>query len=282
MKLKGWSLGLTIIGLVVVVFALVWLLAIFPAMAKLPADYNKLVKFEGTFMVLNAETQTMDEIPVLVEREQLATDVQENVLIISETVTCTHALAGMELPQFGAFGELGVDRSTRAFVSGYGDMERSGQFCFPSDLEKESYDIWISSAGRPLEAAFIGEEEFQGLNVFAFEISEQDLDIGAQEGTGIPQVIDIAIDLKVEPVSGATVYTVSNSTYSMVPAPDTKIPYYISSISFTQETIDEMVDLAESSRSLILWTTLYGFWIAIGVGAALVVTGVVIAIRSKE
>jgi hypothetical protein len=289
MRMKGWSLGLSITGLVVVVFAIVWLLAIFPAMAKLPADYHKVVNFDGDYYVLNADTQTMDEIPVCVEREQLATDVQGNALLIDETVTCTHALAGMELPQFGAFGKLAVDRSTRAFVSGqgdsvasYSDMERSGQFCFPSDLKKESYDLWVSSAGRPLEAAFTGEEEFNGLKVFDFEVSEQGLDIGAQEGTGIPRVMDIVIDLKVEPVSGATVYTESNSTYSMVPAPDMKIPYYISSIAFTQETIDELTDTAASSRSLILWTSFYGFWIAIAVGAALLVTGIVMAVRSKE
>lgn len=283
MRLKGWSLGLTTFGLVLVVFALVWLLAIFPAMVKLPEDHHRVINFEGTYYVLNPDTQTLDEIPVCVVREQLATDVQGNVLIINETVCCTHALADMELPQFGAFGELGVDRSTRAFVSGYGDgMPRSGQFCFPSDLEKESYSMWILSAGRPLEAEFTGEEEFHGLNVFTFAISEQDLDIGAQEGTGIPQVLDIAIDLKVEPVTGTTVYTASNSTYSMVPAPDMKIPYYISSIAFTDETIAELADDAQSNRSLILWLSFYGFWIIIAVGAALVATGVVTSIRRQE
>ncbi len=282
MRLKGWSLGLTITGLVLVVLALVWLLAIFPAMVKLPSDYNRVVNFDGTYYVLNAETQTMDEIPVCVERNQLATDLQGNVLIISETVTCTHAQAGIELPQFGAYGDLGVDRSTRAFVSGCGDMERSGQFCFPADVQKESYQMWVSSAGRPLEAAFTGEEEFEGVKVYTFEISEQDLDIGTQEGTGIPQVMDITVSLKVEPLSGTTVYTESNSTYSMVLGPDTKLPYYISSIVFTQETIDELVDSGVSARSLILWLSVYAFWAAIVAGAILVATGVMIAIRSKK
>jgi len=283
MRLKGWSLGLTTIGLVLVVFALVWLLAIFPGMVKLPEDHHRVINFEGTYLVLNPDTQTLDEIPVCVEREQLATDVQGNVLMMTETVCCTHALADMELPQFGAIGEMSVDRSTRAFVSDQADgMPRSGQFCFPSDLENESYSMWILNAGRPLEAAFIGEEEFHGLNVFTFAISEQDLAIGTQEGTGFPQVLDIAIDLKVEPVTGTTVYTSSNSTYSFVPAPETKVPYYISSIAFTEETITELVDDAASNRSLVLWLSFYGFWIVIVVGAALVVTGVLTATRKQE
>jgi hypothetical protein len=281
MKLKGWSLGLTAFGLALVIFALVWLLAIFPAMAKLPADYNKVVDFEGVYYVLNSETMTMDEIPVCVERTQLATDVQGNVLIISETVGCTHALAGIELEQFEDYGELGVDRSTRAFVSGCGDAERSGQFCFPADTQKTSYSMWVSSAGRPLEASCTGEEEYHGLNVLTFTICDQDLDIGVQQGTGFPQVMDIVVNLKVEPVSGATVYTESNSTYSFVPAPDTKIPYYISSIAFTDNTIDELVDYAASGRSLILWASVYGFWAAIVAGVVLMVVGVSLAFRKK-
>jgi len=284
MKLKGWSLGLTIVGLVLVVFSLAWLLAIFPAMAKLPENYSKAIVFEGTYTVMNPDTQMMEEIPVCVNREQLATDVQDNVLIISETVICTHALvAGMELPQFGQVGSLSVERSTREYVPDQDDgMPRAGQFCFPSDVKQESYNMWISSAGRPLEAEFIGEEDFHDLKVCAFMIGEQDLDIGTQEGTGLPQVLDIVISLKVEPVSGTTVYTESNSIYSIVPAPDMKVPYYISSISFTDDTIADLVDTAVSARSMILWASVYGFWIAIAVGVVLIVSGVVMAIRTKE
>ncbi len=274
-----WSL--TIVGVVIVVFALVWLLAIFPAMNKLPEDHHRVVNFDGTYQVMNPDTQAMDSIPVCVQRVQDATDVQDNVLIINQTVTCTHAQAGMELPQFGLAEVLGVDRSNREYVSGYGDMERSGQFCFPSDAQEESYSVWIPSAGRPLEAEFKGEEEFHGLKVFNFQISEQNLDIGTQEGTGLPQVMDIVTTMTIEPVSGTTVDTTSDTTYS-IDMQGMKIPYYISSISFTEDTIDELVDTAKDARSMILWATVYGFWIAIGVGAALIVTGVVMFARTTR
>lgn len=68
MRFRGWGLGLTISGLVLVVFALVWLLAIFPTMAKLPADYHKVVNLEGTYQVMNPGTGALDEIPVNVQR----------------------------------------------------------------------------------------------------------------------------------------------------------------------------------------------------------------------
>jgi len=282
MRFKGWGLGLTITGVVLVVLAVVWLFAIFPGMVKLPADYNKDVNFEGTYLVLNPDTYTMDELPVNVQRLQLATGVEGNVLIISETVTCTHALAGMELAQFGQVNSLSVDRSTREYVTDQDDgIPRSGQFCFPSDLQQQSYSMWISSAGRPLDAEFIGEQEFEGLNVFVFQVSEQGLSIGTQEGTGLPQVLDITVNLMVEPLSGTTVYTMSSSTYSVVLPDETESPYYISNIVFTQDTIDDLVGTANDARTLILWLSFYGFWIVIGVGAALVIAGVVMAARAR-
>ncbi|GAJ15708.1 unnamed protein product, partial [marine sediment metagenome] len=227
------------------------------------------------------ETQSLDEIPVNVVREQQATGVQDNVLIINQTITTAHALAGMELPQFGLAEVLGVDRSTRAYVTSYGDMERSGQFCFPEKVEKEAYSVWMPTAGRPLEADFIGEEDFEGLRVFAFEISEQDLDIGTQQGTGLPQVLDIVVGMKVEPVSGTTVDTESVNTINIVPAPGMKMPVYVSSLRFTDDTITDLVDTARSARSMLLWAKVYGFWLVIGVGIVLTLVGVLGAIRTR-
>jgi len=260
---------------------MVWLLAIFPAMAKLPADLDKATDFEGTYTVMNSETQAMDEIPVNVERYQLATDVQGNVLIIEETVTSTHALAGVELAQFGSTSVLGVERSTRVHVSGYGDMDRTGQFTFPAGAKKESYPFWISTAGRAPDAEFIGEQDFHGLRVFEFEINAQDLDIGTQAGTGLPQVLDISTVIKVEPVSGVPVDTESYTVINIVPAPDMKVPVCISDLRFTDDTIADYVDYATSSRNMILWATVYGFWAVVGLGGALILAGGAIAIRTR-
>jgi len=51
-------------------------------------------------------------------------------------------------------------------------------------------------------------------------------------------------------------------------------------LSFTDDTIAEMVDTASSGRNMILWATVYGFWIAIGLGAALTLGGVIMAARA--
>ncbi len=277
---KTWNTVLISLGLVLVILSLVWLYAIFPPLVKLPADHHKVINFEGTYEVMNPETQSLDEIPVNVVREQQATEVQDNVLIIDQVITTTHALAGMVLPQFGLTEELGVDRSTRQYVAGYGDMDRSGQFSFPEKVKGESYFMWMPTAGRPLEANFTGEEDFEGLTVFVFQISEQDLDIGTQQGTGLPQVLDIVVALKVEPVSGVTVHTESVNAINIVPA-GTKMPVYVSSLRFTDDTITDLVDTAGSARSMLLWARVYGFWLGIGVGIVLTLVGMLGAIRTR-
>jgi hypothetical protein len=187
----------------------------------------------------------------------------------------------MELAQFGLTEILGVDRSTRQYVSGYGDMDRSGQFSFPGGLEKRDYSLWSPSARRPLEAKFTGEEDFQGLKVFTFKIGELDLDMGTQSGTNLPQVMDAIVRLKVEPISGVTVDTESLTLMKIIPMPGLKTPFYISSLSFTNDTIADFIDTAGSARSMILWATVYGFWSGIGVGIVLTLVGGLGAIRTK-
>lgn len=280
MRLKGWSLGLTTFGLALVVFALVWLLAIFPAMAKLPADYEQEYTFDGSIMQLNSETMSLDEIPTDIVRLLTATGTEDDVLLLQQDINIYHAQAGILLTSTSEV--YGLDRTTRENVAGYGDMDRSGQFTFPAGVEQETYSFWSSSAMTTLPANFVSEETFQGITVYNFKIDSSDLPAGTMEGTGASQTMDVLTEIKVEPVSGVPVYTTTTTTVKAQLMAGDPTPIYVNSMTFTSETIDEMVDLANSSRSLILWLSFYGFWIAIGVGAALVVTGVVLAIRNKE
>ena len=280
MKLKGWSLGLTIVGLVLVVFSLVWLLAIFPAMAKMPTDYEREYTFEGFIKQLNSETMSLDEIPTNVVRLLTATGTQDDVLLLKQEVNFYHAQAGILLTSSSEV--YGLDRTTRENVSGYGDMDRSGQFTFPAGVEQKAYTFWSSSAMTTLPANFVSEETFQGITVYNFKIDSENLDAGTMEGTGLLQTMDVLTEIKVEPVSGVPVYTASTTTVKAPLLPGDPIPIYVNYFAFTSETTDGMVDTATSARSMILWATVYGFWIVIGVGAALIVVGVVMAIRTKE
>jgi len=279
MRFKGLSLGLTITGLVLVIFALVFLLAIFPAMSKMPADYEQEYAFEGFIMQLNSETMSLDEIPTDVARILTATGVEDNVLLLQQDINTYHAQAGILLSS--TTDVYGIDRTTRENVPGYGNMDRTGSFTFPAGTEQTTYAFWSSSTMTALPANFISEETYHGLKVYNFKIDVCDLPAGTMEGTGAPLTMDVLTEIKAEPVSGVPVYTSTTTTLKAQLMPGDPTPIYVNSMAYASETIDEMVDLAQSSRSLILWVSVYGFWIVIAVGAALVITGVVLAFRKK-
>ena len=279
---KGWSLGLTIFGLILVAFALIWLFAIFPIMAKMPADYENEYMFEGFIKQFDQETMSLVETPTSVERLLEATDTQDNVVLIKQDINFYHAEFGVLLEDVCTSELLGVDRSTRENVPDCKDADivRSGQFTFPAGVKKENYDFWSSSTMCALPAQYIGEEQFEGLTVYNFRIEAQDVNYGTDEATGLPRTMDLLTEIKVEPTSGVPVDTTTTTTIKMNMGQG-PMPVYINSMSFTDDTIAEMVDTASSGRNMILWATVYGFWIALGLGAALTLGGVIMAARTQ-
>ena len=273
--------GLISIGLVIIVLAVVFLYAIFPGMAKLPADYEQEYLFEGSISQLNPATFQLDEAPTSITRLLTADRIEgDDVLILKQDITITHAQAGIVLSATSE--EYGLDRTTRANVSGHGDINRSGQFTFPADVEQSSYSFWSSSAGKTLTASFVSEETFKGLTVYNFKIDTKDIPYGSHALLG-PQTMDVLTLIKVEPVSGVPVDTTTTTTVKAANPfnPAEKMPIYINTMSFTSATVDEMVDLAESTSNLILWASVYGFWILIGIGGVLLLIGIVNTVRSR-
>jgi len=248
-------------------------------MAKLPADYENEYMFEGFIKQFDQETMSLVETPTSIERLLEATDTQDNVVLIKQDINFYHAEFGVLLEGVCTSELLGVDRSTRENVSGYGDMDRSGQFTFPAGVEKESYNFWSSSTMSALPAQYIGEEQFEGLTVYNFRIEVQDVNYGTDEATGLPRTMDLLTEIKVEPISGVPVYTTTTTTVKMNMGQG-PMPVYINSMSFTDDTVAEMVDTASSARNMILLASVYGFWIVIGLGAALTLGGVIMAARA--
>ena len=274
-----WMLGL---GLFVIAADLIWLFLIFPMLTKMPGDYSETYNFEGSVKVLaNPATMSVNTIPTSVTRVLTAQDVTgEDILLLKQDVNFFVAVAGTPLAALGininSSEVYGLDRTTRANVSGYGDMDRSGQFTFPADVQQQTYSFWSSSAKSTLPATFVGEETFQGLKVYKFKIDAKDLPAGIMSGTGLPQTMNVLTEIKVEPLSGIPVYTSSTTTLKTAVLP---VPIFVNQMSFTTETTDEMVALAKSSQNLILWTSVYGFWALLAVGGILTVFGA-IKIRS--
>jgi hypothetical protein len=267
-------------GVAVIALALVWLYLIFPGMAKLPADYEKVYHFEGTVQVLaNPATGALATIPTKMDRTLKATDVNDaDALILSQVIKFTLAANGAPLsaanPALAALDSTesyALDRTTRANVAG-GDKSRSGQFTFPADVRQETYQFWSATTGTSLPATFVGEETIQDVKVFVFKIDSKG-NAYPNASNGAPQTVDIATTIKVEPVSGTPVFTTTKTTVIMKASATLSLPVLINESTFTSATVDENVIEAKANSNKILWASVYGFWAVFGLGAILVIVG---------
>ncbi len=197
LRWSGWSSSLTILGLVLIALALIFLLVIFPGMIKMPADYEQEYVFEGSVQVYVAELGALVPIQTQMTRELTATGVtDDDVLLLRQDITFFEATSGAPLTAINpALASLntsevyGLDRTERTNVSGEGDMNRSGQFTFPADVQQETYQYWSSSTRTTLPATFEGEETYQDLNVYVFEINSDGNAYLPDEDTGLPSVV---------------------------------------------------------------------------------------------
>lgn len=268
------SKRLIIFGLLLMAIALIWSFMVFPFLIKIPSDYNITYEFKGVNHVLNPQSLVMEETSVSMERVQTATGTDGNVVLIKQDIIYRDASSGVELP-FGSTEVFGVDRSSREHVEDYGDRDREGQFSFPLDTKRKTYPFWVSSAGQALDAEFISKEVYEDLLVYNYKVSKQRIPIGVNPASGLMQEIDVIYDIKVEPISGIPVFVSTTSTVKMVQSSNVKTPSFISSIRYTDATTEQMLKKAKDVSNFVLWSKTYGFWLAIGVGGALFLLGLI-------
>jgi len=282
--LKKWYLlAPAIAGIILVVLGVLWMTVIYPALAKMPADYEREIYFDGNFNVFDLATQQLQEIPIVMVRDHEAFGVEGNALLIKEVVTFTNTQDGTDLSErFGSEEDLAVDRSTRQHVPGLGDMDREGGFGFPSWVSKEQiYPVWNPKAAAALDAYFVAEEEFRGLKALVFQIDEYDIVAPPTEQMPVEGTMDTTITFRVEPVTGITI---TNDSLTIVRVPMIgEDPVFIGTTSFAEQSIAELVDLAVSIRTKLLWFHTYLPWLLIGLGLiALVAVAIVVAITARQ
>ncbi|PPD58769.1 porin PorA family protein [Dehalogenimonas etheniformans] len=278
--------ALVALGVLVIAFAMVWLYLIFPGMAKLPADYSVTYHFEGQVQVFNQTAGTLVPIATKMDRILKGTEINaDDALVLKQDITFFLAANGAPLSSAPGASTLAaldshetyaIDRTTRVNLAG-GDKTRSGQFTFPLDVQKETYQYWVATTNSTLPATFVGEETVDGLKVYVFNIDSK----GNTSPTSATQRIDVAATIKVEPVSGTPVDSKLTTTVNQLLANGSSMAVLINESHFTQATIDEMVTEGKANMNKIMWASVYGFWGAIALGAVLVILGLVLKSKPK-
>ena len=174
---KGFIVSLVV--LVLVILGVLWITIIFPAVDKVPTDYDRAYYFEGTFSVMNPATQSMDSFPVEQTLAQEAVGTEDGALLIHEVRTVVNSATGTDISAiYGDESTLAINRSTLEFVQEIDERGRWGQWGPPRPIGKDdSYDLWHPGAGQPLTANYVRSEDFRDLGVLVFEIDEEDIDL---------------------------------------------------------------------------------------------------------
>lgn len=273
----------SLVGLVLVILGVLWITIIFPAIDKVPTDYDRAYYFEGTFSVMNPATQSMDSFPVEQTLAQEAVGTEDGALLIHEVRTVVNSATGTDISaRYGDESTIAINRSTLEFVQEIDERGRWGQWGPPRPIGKDdSYDLWHPGAGQPLTANYVRSEDFRDLGVLVFEIDEEDIDIGLEPQSGLPLSISTTITQWVEPSSGTVVYNESITTTSIA-AMGMKVPIQISILRYAEETTVDLMDTGRSAHTMLFWFRTVIPWLLIGLGAVMVLIDMLFLGRRRE
>ena len=91
--------------------------------------------------------------------------------------------------------------------------------------------------------------------------------------TGLPLVVDALITTWNEPKSGSTVNAIDTDAVSAIDPAGNKYPRFQADLSYTEETVNTLIEDARSNRTKIVWFGSYMPWMSMGLGIFLVVGG---------
>lgn len=276
------ALFISVVGLILVIVGILWATVIFPSLDKMPADYSKTYYFDGSFTVLNPQTQQQETFPVKQELVREAVETFDGYIRIHEARTVTNGTTGTVLPQYGEDTVITIDRRTLEYIPALDEKGRTGYSGPPRPCtEDTTFDLWNSGAQRPLTARYSFPDNVQGLDVLVFEISESNLSLGKHPQTGADLYYSTVIRLWIEPSTGTVVKQTSSTTTSMSMMGMT-IPVHVSKLGYSEATIDDMVSLGKSARSQMMWFKDILPWLLIGVGVVLVLGAVALVGRGQK
>ena len=79
----------SIVGLLLVILGVVWITAIFPAIDKVPLDYEQTYVFLGNLTTVDPDAQSTDSFPIKLTLDQEAIGTEDGALLALDTETGT-------------------------------------------------------------------------------------------------------------------------------------------------------------------------------------------------
>jgi hypothetical protein len=174
-----------------------------------------------------------------------------------------------------------VDRKTLEIVTNIDEQHRSGYWGPPKGLGKEdTFDLWNPGAHRALKATYVKDDTFRGLKVVIFQIDAKDISLGNDPQSQLPMLMDTVINLTIEPKTGVVADEDALTTTSLSMGGQ-KVPVLITYVRYAERTIVDLVDTANDARGKLFLVETVIPWVLGGVGAILVLIGLMLMSRKK-
>lgn len=292
------GLVLGVLGVCLAIFGIIWMTVVWPNLSKLPGNLEQQVNIKGTVKLYDAAAGGPVAFDVIGARKYAAVSVSDDVVWLQEDIWFN--IAGTDPPQeiaaIRAKYLMAIDRVTRQHVEGRGDGIAGGHFSHPFDVEKDkAYPWWNEGTPVLLDNVYVSEMDFQGLHVYVVEMSTPEGGVATPASFDTPAMtIEQKVTMYVEPVTGSGVYMEGlTKRTGMIPVPDPDFPatapmtyqevtFYEDSLTFTQETIDDLVDIAAKAKTQIKLARDLVPWLSIGVGIVLVLVGLFLMRPSRS
>jgi len=297
------GVALCVLGVLLAIFGIVLITVLWPSLARIPADLDQETIQQGPVTLYDGQHDAYVTYNVTSSRHYVAVKASKEIVYLNETITFTDTATGQEMPSVRANYHLGIDRVTRENVERRGDGIGGGHYSFPFNVSKnEIYPFWNEGNPENIYCKYVDETDLEGLHVYIFEMSTPAKGLATPAGFLPPDLqiyppamrIDQKIRMYVEPVSGVTVYFESTTMRSgQIPMPDPLYPatgpmtfkdvtFYEDNLTFTQDTIDDLVGQAKSAKTQVTLVKNVLPWLSIGGGIVLVVVGVFLARMSSK
>ena len=278
-----------------VIFGVVWVTIIFPGLKKVPDDLNKTVQYDGVVTMIDPETYQPLNYDVIVTRRCKAVRCRGDVIYIREDISFVDKETGQEIVPLRGSDLLAVDRMSRANVPHQGDQSREGLWQFPLNVRAgQDYPVQVSGSPTALEARYVGQEDFMGLNVLVYEVTTPEGGIDTPGRWGNPEMwLNRWIRIKVEPLSGTTVsFEDETEKIARIPVFDelfpqtrpikfTNMTVYEHHLVFTNETVKQAVHDGKFYHWALPWGNTYLPWLVFGLGTIMGLSGSILLVRRK-
>jgi len=248
-----------------------WLLAtvtrfwLAPQQERLPADYVKETSYAARCRYRDTPNGVWQKFDLIARRVDQTLVVAADNAIVQGDIHWTTAAGEVTYESAGIYG---VDRHTRRNLSGYGNVQRAGQFLFPPHVRRTTYRLWDPFYTGPITATFVEASTLEGMLVYVFDCRAKDIDdtAGYSFLADVPERYNAYSTgsgrMWVEPVSGV-VLDMEDIGKSYFGEPKTGKPvsaFYFWNARYTPQTKAAQLELASAalrrSRTLELWLPL--------------------------